>query len=192
MFIDFYNKEDSPENHITHYISLVIWYLVFIIMIPVTLRSLYGFNILRYYFPIIDLIANSFTTSGSDRLFKNLYRLSPNNLLSFLSTNFINLLALLGVSWNGILYAREYNNIWIGVYVTLLMYIITYLIPTQGIPFFIKKFQDNFSNYVPDGWIIRVMGVDIHLEDYLGAFVIIVCLMLMETLLITFYIRSLQ
>ncbi len=192
MFIDFYNKDDSPENTTTHYMSLVIWYTIFVFMIPITLRNLYGFNVLRYYFPIIDLIANSFTTSGSDRLFKNLYRLSPNNLLSFLSTNFINLLALIGVSWNGILYAKNYNNIWVGVYATVFMYIITYLIPTQAIPFLIHKFQYYFSDYLGHGWIIKITGVDIHLEDYLGAFIIIVLLALTEILLVGTYISTLK
>ena len=192
MFIDYYNKDDSPDNHKNHYYSLVLWYLIFVIIIPVSMRNLFGFNSLRYYFPIIDLIANSFTTSGSDRLFKNVYRLSPNNLLSFLSTNFINLLALLGVSWNGILYAKHYNSVWIGVYVTLFMYIVTYLVPTQAIPYLIRKVQDNFSHYVTHDWIVKVTGVDIHLEDYVGAFVIIVCLMLIETFLIAFYVKSLK
>ena len=105
FFIDknIYNDENSNiETH--HYIGLISWYAIFIFIIPFLIIRSKSFNVLKYYLPIIDLLANIFSVSGKEnkQVFKDVYSLSPNNIISFISTNFINLLALTGVAWNGV------------------------------------------------------------------------------------------
>ena len=180
------NSESTIENHLT----TIVWYIIFLAIIPHIIKKFYGFNTLRFYFPMIDLFANSFSASGGyNSIFKDLYSLSPNNIISFLSTNFINLIALMGVSWNGILYAFHHKNIWIGVSITLLMYIITYLAPTQMIPYVITKVQNKIDTYKPINIDIKLYNKTIHLEDYLAGIVLIFFLVLIEFIAISLYIN---
>ena len=98
----FYNKEEKTKT--IHIVGLISWYLVFLFLIPYYIKIKHDFNYLKYYLPVLDLIANIFSVAATKniQIFKDLYSLSPNNLTSFMSTNFINLLALVGVAWNGI------------------------------------------------------------------------------------------
>ena len=112
----------EPDSYLYHHIGTISWYIVFLLIIPWLIIRFKGFNWLKYYLPVIDLIANIFSVSGPKnmRLFKDLYSLSPPNILAFISTNFINLLALTGVAWNGIYIAIKNKNIAEGLVVTLL------------------------------------------------------------------------
>ena len=147
----FINKEiyndDNKESYLHHHIGLLFWYLIFIFIIPFIIVKTWGFGCLRMYLPVIDLIAGISSLSGrqNKQIFKDVYSLSPNNLISFTSTNFINLLALTGVSWNGIKIAIDNKNLWNGVHVTIIMYFMTYLLPTQGIPYAVDFFEKNFD-----------------------------------------------
>lgn len=193
MFIDINYGIDSTKSYIENHIATISWYIVFIFIIPFTIRYLAGFNALKYYFPVVDLIANTFTSSGlRDRLFKDLYKLSPNNIISYLSTNFINLLALLGVSWNGISYYIKYKEIWIGVAVTLIMYTVTYLLPTQLIPFVIRYFHETIEKKIEWKYDFYFFDKKIHLEDYLVGFTIIIGLIIIEGILVATYIKTLE
>lgn len=197
MNINKYNNNIKEDNKLTkiikYHIGTIIWYIVFILIIPISIRNVYGFDKLRYYFPIVDLIANSFSFSGKNsKMFRDLYKLSPNNIISFLSTNFINLLALMGVSWNGMIYFKKYKDLWMSIRITLIMYVVTYLIPTQIIPLFIGMFQKEFDEEF--GWKLHVMffGKMVHLEDYIAGIILIIILMFIEIILITLYIKKLK
>ena len=143
MYIPLLKTDKYSDSYLYHHIGTISWYILFIIIIPLSIKRFISFNALKIYFPIIDLIANIFSISGNEeqRIFKDLYKLSPNNITSFLSTNFINLIALMGVSWNGIYIAMKKNSIITGITVTIVMYFITYLLPTQGIEFVVKYLQ---------------------------------------------------
>lgn len=191
VFFDIKKYKKDLESNIGHHIATISWYISFMVIIPYLIMNLYSFNHLRFYFPVIDLIANSFAASGSaDNIFRDLYVLSPHNLISFLSTNFINLIALVGVSWNGILHAFHYKSIWIGVMVTVFMYIITYLVPTQMIPYVIEKIQGKIDQYYP--LHLQFGKITLHLEDYLAGIIIIIGLVLIEFIFVQLYITSLK
>lgn len=186
-------KEKNVESMTDHHLAVLGWYIVFLAIIPYFIRHLHSFDNLRFYFPVIDLIANAFSASGGvDSLFKDLYSLSPNNIISFLSTNFINLIALMGVSWNGILHAFHYNSLWVGVTVTLFMYLITYLIPTQMIPYVVDKVQTKLDAYTPLETDIIIFGKKIHLEDYIASIIVITMLVMIELFLVTMYIEFIK
>ena len=191
MFFTFYQDIDKSESTIENHIATTSWYLIFIIMVPFYIRYKYSFDALKYYFPVVDLIANTFAASGKhDRLFKDLYKLTPNNMISFLSTNFINLLALLGVAWNGIYQAMTNNNLWLGIEVTLVMYVLTYLIPTQGIPLFVRKIDEYVDKFFAKEEPKEIK--EFKPQGYIAGILIITVLMFMEGFIIKTYITSLQ
>jgi len=184
-------KDDKSDSEWYHNLGTSIWYLIFIIIIPIIIKFTISFTALRYYFPILDLIANVFSSSGQQELhiFKDLYSLTPNNVISFLSTNFINLLALVGVSWNGILYAIKTSNIWAGIAVSAVMYVITYLLPTQIIPYFIQKVQKKIDNWLSIDYKDKKR---FKWEAYISGGLFVVFLILLEGFVIKWYINSLK
>ena len=189
MFIK--NKETHNENnmkiYLHHHIGFFVWYTIFIFIIPFLIVKKSSFDSLKYYLPIIDLIANICSVSGLEnkQIFKDVYSLDPNNLLSFISTNFINLLALTGVAWNGVDIALKRKNMFDGILVMIIMYAVTYLIPTQGIPFAVTHVQkklDDSLNKTYDKKKIDIYG-------YLGGIIFIIIFYLIEYHMIKYYLE---
>jgi len=171
---------ESPKHHW----GTIAWYTTFLILVPTIIIYLFSFDALRYYFPVVDLIANVFATMGpQDGIFNDLYSLSPNNVIAFLSTNFINLIALIGVSWNGIYQAFLKKDIWHGIRVTLVMYIVTYLLPTQFIPYILEKFHEKLDHYLH-----QTQQPKHHWIGYIFGAILIVVLVSLETLFIHLYV----
>jgi hypothetical protein len=184
---------DDPKRES---LATIIWYLIFIIAIPFSLRHFKGLDSLRFYFPLVDLIANICSSTGARThyVFKNLYDVSPSNATSFISTNFINLIALLGVSWNGMHYAFKTGRAWIGIKVSLIMYMMTYLIPTQGIGWAVDRFQSwfgsTFYKYPTDK--DNMDGKDYikhnRFVDYGGGIIFVLLMLFLESVLIHLYL----
>ena len=194
------NYKIGGQSVVHTHITSVIWYLIFLILIPLVIVNLWSPSNLMYYLPMVDLIANVCTSPSSKLkyLFRDLYELSPDNSISFISTNFINLIALIGVSWNGVHHAFTTNKMWIGIKVTVIMYIITYLLPTQGIGWVIKKFHRWFSNkikqYPNTEYTIKKHLDYSHAEiiDYMGGFIFIILLVITEFIIIKLYLKSVE
>lgn len=191
FFIDknIYNDENT-NIEVHHYIGLISWYAIFIVIIPFLIIRSKSFNVLKYYLPIIDLIANIFSVSGkkNKQVFKDVYSLSPNNIVSFISTNFINLLALTGVAWNGVDVAIKRNSMLDGIFVMVIMYVATYLIPTQGIPFAVKFLQEKIDKALYKKYDKN--KIDIY--GYLGGIIVIIVLYTLEYNLIKYYLEILS
>ena len=81
MFIK--NKETHNENnamsYLYHHIGFLVWYTIFIFIIPFLIVKKSSFDGLKYYLPIIDLIANICSVSGlkNKQIFKDVYSLDP-------------------------------------------------------------------------------------------------------------------
>ena len=184
-----------------NYKGTIIWYIVFIICIP----SILYISPKKYsmiYLPLIDLIANVFARSGhnnqdmqDNKLFPDLYTKKPNNIVNFLSTNFIDLVALGGVAFNGIEYAFLKNNKIQGITVMLIMYSITFLLPREGLDWTINKLKKiiNSFNTKKDkkSVITKTDSVlkknDIIIDHVLGG-AIILLLFFVETKVISYFL----
>ena len=186
---DIYNDENK-ESYLHHHIGFVLWYIVFLGIIPFIIVKTGGIQGMRIYLPVIDLIANISSLSGkkNKQVFKDVYSLSPNNLLSFISTNLINLLALSGVAWNGVKVAIDTKNTMTGVHVMTIMYTMTYLLPTQGIPYIVKYLEKNFD----DNFGIKYDKDKINPFGYLGGIVAILILYFTESFLIRKYLSFVE
>ena len=185
--------EDRRKREI---IATVIWYVIFLFVVPLSIIHFKGFDSLRFYFPLVDLIANICSSTGirTQYVFQNLYTVSPDNIYNFISTNFINLIALFGVSWNGIHYAFKTGKGWVGVKVSLIMYTMTYLIPTQGIGWAVDKFQSwfgkSFYKYPNEKDDLEGKEYDTHnrIIDYCGGIIFVLAMLLIESIMIHLYL----
>ena len=149
-------KKKEEENEIKKIVAILSWYIIFLGVVPKLITHFFSFDALRKYFPVIDLIANVFATVYPQYLY-NLYSYSPANLALFISTNFISLLALLGVSWNIIHYYKKYKNMWFVIRLSAIWYVVTYLLPTMGIPYFLKHLDSELD--ITSKVITFVLGV---------------------------------
>lgn len=157
------------------YVLIIVWYVVFLGIIPYLCHKFLGIKGLFLYLPTIDLIANVFATSVV-RL-NALYSLSPWDGLSYLSTNFISLVALLGAAHHGLTAMKHYGTIHAGMMTLGIMFAITYLLPTPLIPYVIHKI--NKKTY-------GTPVVKEHLDGYglMGGFVLSLILVLIEGFII--------
>ena len=149
-------NEKEKENEIKKIVAILSWYIIFLGVVPKLITYFFSFDALRKYFPIIDLIANVFATVFPKYLFE-LYSSNPINLTLFISTNFISLLALLGVSWNIIHYYKKYKNMWFVIRLSAIWYIITYLLPTMGIPYFLQHLDSKLD--ITNKVITFILGI---------------------------------
>ena len=139
--------------------NIVLWHIVFVIITPIFLFNKYGYKSFRYYLPLIDLCATGFVYIGSkhfktsdghttkEHYFNGLYELIPKNIVSYVSTNIINLMALSGVAIHSILWA-EHRGVLTGIGIAIIMYFVTYLMPTLLLPTIIDTTTEKIDEYV--------------------------------------------
>ena len=97
-------------------------------------------------------------------------------------------MALTGVAWNGVDVAIKRNSMLDGVLVMIIMYAVTYLIPTQGIPFAVNFLQEKIDKALYKKYDEN--KIDIY--GYLGGIIVIIVLYTLEYNLIKNYLEILS
>lgn len=131
------NKNTPTKGEVKR---IIIWYILFLLVFPYTLSYFLSFDFLRYYFAVVDIIANIFSNLGNGDYMGRLYSPLPSDLTSYLSTNFLSLVALVGVSWTSIYTAMKYKNMWIGIFMSMILFSLTYLLPIQSVGYVIRHY----------------------------------------------------
>lgn len=145
-------------------VGVIVFYLIFIIIIPFMLGG-YGFNtgLLPYYLPLMVALANMLTLSGLDE-FKDLYQLEPESFVGYVSTNIINLAALIGVMWQSINHVTiSKNSTSYGATYAVMLFIVTFPLARTGMKFVL----DNADSYLREkssysfnkNWHLLVTGL---------------------------------
>ena len=91
-------------------LGILIFYLIFVVILPYILVLNGSLEVLKYYLPMLVALANLLSRVGNKKIFENLYDLQPDNFVSFLSSNFINLFALFGILWQCLEYSKTRNG----------------------------------------------------------------------------------
>jgi len=91
-------------------LGILIFYLIFVVILPYILVLNGSTDILKFYLPMLVAFANLLSKVGNRKIFENLYDLQPDNFVSFLSSNFINLFALFGILWQCLEYSKTRNG----------------------------------------------------------------------------------
>jgi hypothetical protein len=139
---------DKLDNE--HFIiGFIIYFIVIIMVIPIILYKNKYYAFLSCYMPNVDLIANVLTWwQGPDDIFKDLYLQVPVSNLSLFSQIFINYIALLGLTFIVIHSSKIYNNIFVGWGMAIVMILMTYLLPSKLVNYFMKKININSKGVV--------------------------------------------
>ena len=118
----------------------IIFYLVFVILIPYYFLMTEDIDSLKFYLPALVMIAVTLTAAGKPDLFRDLYPSEcDTNLPGFLSKNTINLLAVTGILFTTIKLSVATGNVWIGVVSGLVCLAITFPLAQVVLPFFIEQ-----------------------------------------------------
>ena len=158
-------------------IGTLLFFLSFVIIIPTYLISAEQYETLKYYLPALIMIASTLTTSGAPNYFQTLYEKETSTLASWLSKNFINLLALVGIMLNGIVLAVSTGSIVMGLVTCIIAFMIAFPVGGTIIPFFIeymsKLLETNTTFKYPGNW-----------HKYFIGFVFIVLFLTLQSLLL--------
>ena len=129
-------------------LGLITYHVVFVIIIPFILISLNQVDALKYYWPIIVALAVTFTQTGKPFIFQNLYNSQPKNLVSFISTNLINLVAVMGIIWQATNYYSSTQNLEKTILIGLILFAITFPLAREGTEFVIRKGDEFMKNRI--------------------------------------------
>jgi hypothetical protein len=138
-----FSLNDVGVNHVRHNIGLLIFIIVFAISIPYLLVQYKQWALLSGYFPNLDLIA---TTIGYHEgptkygLWKHLYNPADSTITGYISSNIINLFALLGVTYIISYFTFITNSIYKGWSRAFIMLPMTYFIPNNIVVYIMNKF----------------------------------------------------
>ena len=135
-----------------------------LIIIPYLLYLNNGLNVLKFYLPLLIAFANLLTKLGDNKIFGNLYKLQPDNYVSFLSSNFINLFTLFGILWQCLEYSKSKDGtIPSAIAYGALLFVIAFPLSRNGLSFTLDKFDEYIkekTNMVfPQNWHLIVVGL---------------------------------
>ena len=82
--------------------GIILFYIIFIILIPIYLIYSDNTDAFNYYFPAIVMLAIVITEAGKPNDNQNLYPIPAENLQGFVSTNIINGLAIAAILYQAV------------------------------------------------------------------------------------------
>lgn len=148
-------------------LDTIVFYLVFVILIPGFLFINSDYETLKYYLPALIMMAVTLTTVGFPEYFINLYpsQCDPNMTFGgFLSTNIINGLAVVGILAQALVISAATRSITLGLVSGLITFAIAFPMAQTILPFFIIGFNDLVKDkigdrvYFPGNWHLYFAG----------------------------------
>ena len=155
-----YNKEHETQNNLHKkkihdnfkalnvFYGFILFFIIFVILIPYILFKKKIYFILEGYLPNLDLIAMILTWGSIGNyldIWNHLYPPNPTSVPGFLSQTSINYMALLGVTF---IVARESvvnNNISSGWSKAFIMLLLTYLLPGQILTYIMDNLYKQYE-----------------------------------------------
>ena len=153
-------------------LDTLIFYIIFVIIIPGYLIGNSDFETLKFYLPALIMIAITLTEAGAPNLFVNLY---PNpcdqttNFAGFLSTNFINAMAVVGILVQALVITMATSSVTLGLVSGLISFAVAFPLAQQILPFFLREVNtlainvtqkpSNYQRVFPGRWHLYVAGL---------------------------------
>lgn len=143
--------------------GIILFYLIFIILIPIYLIYSDNTDAFNYYFPAVVMLAIVITEAGKPNDNQNLYPIPADNLQGFVSTNIINGLAIAAILYQAVSAAVHYNSVQLGVALGFISFIIVFPVAQQLLPFFIRQgdmiLREKTTFIFPGNWHKYFLGL---------------------------------
>ena len=123
-------------------LGFIVFYIVFIILIPLLITLTKSFNYVKFYMPFVIAIAYLTVRIVDNKSVDGLYELMPTEFIPFLSSNFINVFALFGIIWQSVEVSRQ-STLGRGLIVGIVLFMV--FIPFSRIG--LKYAVDNVDKY---------------------------------------------
>ena len=152
----------NKEVYIKSAIGLLIYFIIFIVLIPILLIKNKYFNILAAYFPNVDLIAAVLGYNGgpmNTNIWRYLYNPSNNIIVEYINSNIINYCALLGVTYIVAYYSFINKNIYDGWARAFIILPLTYFLPSNFIILYINRFGTYLNNFFDGKSLLHYLSV---------------------------------
>jgi len=162
MFADEIFDNEKNVNYIKMLIGLIIYIILFVLFIPHMLIKYKLFYILAAYFPNLDMLATVLGFKGGPvYIWKYLYNPVSSTITGFVSTTFINALALLGLTYVIAYYTHKTKDIAGGWSRAFFMIPLTYLLPGNILVYVLDRISKeleylNLSRNIEYGLIIFI------------------------------------
>lgn len=137
-------------------IGFIIYFIIIILFIPNIILYFNNYDLLAMYLPNVDLIATLFSYKSfvlSNNYFDELYVSNPKTTFGIISTEFINYIALLGLTFLVAQHTFDTNSISHGWSIAFVMILFTYLLPGVIIPKIMDFTYDNINKILPNKYI---------------------------------------
>lgn len=119
-------------NYGKQFIGLSVFFIIFMLFIPISLYKTKHYTILEGYLPNLDLLATSLSWHGGPNgIWQHLYRATPITDYGFYSQVLINYASLLGLTYIIARETKRTNNIIKGWSMGFIMLLMTYLLPSN-------------------------------------------------------------
>tara|TARA_B100001093_G_scaffold241529_1_gene231266 strand:+ start:898 stop:1518 length:621 start_codon:yes stop_codon:yes gene_type:complete len=145
-----FKLNNKNVNYYKFTLGFTLYTIVFIVILPYILKNYNAVNILSVYFANLDLIASIIGYHGGPYntfIWKHLYNPSDSSFIGYISTNLINLFALLGVTYTIAYYTYKTKDIYNGWSRAFIILPITYFIPSNFIIYYMNSFGKYLNNY---------------------------------------------
>jgi len=145
-------------------VGFILYFIIFVILIPVILFKSQMYGILEAYMPNLDLIATVISWHGGPlKLWDHLYPPSPVTIYGFYSQTIINYMSLLGLTYIITRETQRTGSMARGWSMAFIMLLMTYLLPGQFISWIMDKTNGLISNYfkfnfISSNSIVVIMG----------------------------------
>lgn len=163
------------------YIGFMLYFIIFVILIPHILIKNNDWNILAAYFPNLDLIATVLGYHGGPMntfIWKHLYNPMNTTLMGYVSSTLINYIALLGLTYTIAYYTYKYKNIYKGWARAFIMLPMTYFLPSNIIIYIMNMFGKYLNVILQSNSILH------YLITCIIGFILVICFILLEALAI--------
>ena len=145
-------------------IGFILYFIIFVILIPLILFKSQMYGILEAYMPNVDLIATVISWHGGPlKIWDHLYPPSPFTIYGFYSQTIINYMSLLGLTYIITRETQRTGSMARGWSMAFIMLLMTYLLPGQFISWIMDKTNGLISNYfkfnfISSNSIVVIMG----------------------------------
>ena len=175
---------DLTDEDVDRYklsVGFIIYFIIFVLLIPHFLIKNGAWDILAAYFPNLDLMATVVGYHGgpiNSFIWKHLYNPADSTFMGNISSNLINLFALLGVTYVIAHYAYKEKNIFKGWSRAFVMLPMTYFLPSNLIIYIMNMFGKYLNYFLQSKDLLHYL-----LTSILG-FILVTSFILLESVAI--------